>query len=70
MRNWKIKQTMKIIGKSNFDNESVNDILVCDNVNEFYGEEIVVFLNSAGDQNSTYYYLLAPDDYRLYSFES
>lgn len=60
---------MKIIIKSNFDNESVNDRLVCDNVNSFFGNEIVGFLNSFVTEYSTYYYELVPDDYKLYCFE-
>lgn len=62
---------MKIIGKSNFDNVSVNDILVCNNINEFLGCKIVDFLNlcETSGQNSTYIYELVSDDYKLYSFE-
>jgi len=37
---------MKIISKSNFDNEFVNDVLVCDNVNQYFGQKIVDLLNS------------------------
>lgn len=60
---------MKIIGKSNFDDASVNDILVCDNVNEFFGNKIIDFLNASNVQDSIYYYKLVSDDYKLYCFE-
>lgn len=60
---------MKIIGKSNFDNESVNNVLICDNVGAFFGNKIVDFLNSSDAQDSTYYYELVFDDYELYSFK-
>lgn len=60
---------MKIICGSNFDNESVNDELICNNVDEFFGKKIVDFLNSSGGQNSIYYYELVSEDYKLYSFE-
>ena len=60
---------MKIIGSSNFDDEMVSDLLVCENVNEHFGEKIVKLLNDKGDDYSTYYFKLKPDDYKLYEFE-
>ncbi len=61
---------MKIICKDNFDRESVNDQLVCENVNKFYGEMIVDFLNDrfSGD-HSPNFYRLVDDNYRLYLWE-
>lgn len=61
---------MKIIGKSNFDNQSVGDILICNNVDEFFGQKIVDFLNLSDGQDAEYYYRLVSDDYKFYSFES
>ena len=60
---------MKIIAVDNFDNESVSDHLVCENVNEHYGNLIVKFLNSEGDNYSPYFYRLVSDDHKLYIWE-
>lgn len=61
---------MKIICTDNFGRETVNDRLVCENVNEFYGSKIVEFLNErySGDYSSDFYRLVN-DDYRLYVWE-
>lgn len=60
---------MKIIGTSNFDNESVSDFLVCENVNEHWGQRIVKLINEREGENSSYFYKLVPDDHELYEFE-
>ena len=57
---------MKIIGKSNFDLETESDILICENVNEYYGNKMVEYLNSIGGSNSTYYFKKVEDNYVLY----
>ena len=61
---------MKIICKSNFDLDYINDRLVCENINTYYGEKLVDFLNKtlSGD-NSHDFYVLVEDDYTLYNFE-
>lgn len=61
---------MKIIGKSNFDNEMVNDILICENIRKPFGEPIIKFLNeSFCNDHSVYYYKLVEDYYKLYIFK-
>ncbi len=60
---------MKIIAVDNFDNESVSDHLVCENVSEHYGNLIVKFLNREGGDNSPNYYRLVSDDHKLYIWE-
>ena len=66
----KRKITMKIICKSNFDHESVPDKLVAENVNSYYGNYIVAFLNNKFSGNdSPYYFMIVKDDYILYKFE-
>lgn len=60
---------MKIIVKSNFNSESVSDVLICGNVGEFFGKKIVDFLNSSDWTELAYYYKLVSDDYKLYSFK-
>lgn len=61
---------MKIIKVDNFDRENHSDILVCENVNEFYGKAIVGFLNDKlSGPSIPDYYRLVSDDYKLYEFE-
>ena len=60
---------MKIIIKSNFDSESISDVLVCNNIGEFFGKKIIDGINSSEEQDSIYYYELVSDDYKLYSFK-
>ena len=57
---------MKIIGCSNFNLDTVSDILIADNVNKQCGEKIVKFLQSESHSNDTYYPFLVEDDHKLY----
>lgn len=61
---------MKIICKDNFNRESVNDKLVCENVSSYYGDLIVNILNEklSGDHSSDYFELV-DNDYELYRWE-
>ncbi|PYE51534.1 hypothetical protein DFQ00_102328 [Paenibacillus barcinonensis] len=61
---------MKIICKDNFNRESENDNLICENVSEYYGNMIVDILNEklSGDHSSDYYELV-DNDYELYRWE-
>jgi hypothetical protein len=59
---------MKIIGVDNFNTELVSDILVCENVNVFFGELIVKLLNKHTPENSATFYKLVEDDYKLFKF--
>jgi len=59
----------KIIGKSNFDLETVNDILIADKLNKYYGEKIVKFLQDNTRDNDTYFPRLVEQDYKLYKWE-
>lgn len=61
---------MKIIAVSNFDKESVSDILIAESVSEYYVRYIVEFLNSRfSGMSSPNYYRAVPDDHKLYKFE-
>jgi hypothetical protein len=60
---------VKIIGKSNFDSETVDDVLICETVRESYAKIIVKALNDRGGEKSTYFYEVKPDDYKLYVWE-
>lgn len=52
---------MKIIKVDSFDRETVDDVLICENINEWYGKKLVDFLNYSFD-----YYKLVEDDYKLH----
>jgi hypothetical protein len=60
---------MKIICTDNFDRETENDSLVCENVNEDMGNKIVSLLLSEEHEHSPNFYKLVPDDYKLYVWE-
>ena len=61
---------MKIIVISNFNNESISDVLVAENVSEYYVKYLVEFLNSRfGGDSSPNYYQAVSDDHKLYEFE-
>jgi hypothetical protein len=60
---------MKVIGKSNFDNESVSDVLVCENIKQSYADILVKTLNARDGEASTYYYCVVPDNHKLYKWE-
>jgi hypothetical protein len=62
-------RNLKIINVDNFDTETRSDILVCENIGEFYGKDIVKFLNQRGGLGSMDYFKLVPDDYVLYVWE-
>jgi hypothetical protein len=61
---------MKIICVDNFDRDSVDDKLICSNVDRYYGEKIVEMLNNcfSGD-HSPLFYKLVEDNYVLYKYQ-
>lgn len=59
---------MKIIGVSNFDNETTNDILICENISPEFDKVIVNLLNRKF-QFQGYFFKMVDDDYQLYKFE-
>lgn len=61
---------MKIIDVDNFDRENVDDVLVCENINEHYGKMVVNILNERySSDHSSSFFRLVEDDYKLYKFE-
>ena len=60
---------MKIIAIDNFNRENVDDMLVAENVNRYYGKLIVDLLNQKFSVNYDWFYKLVDDDYKLYEFE-
>lgn len=60
----------KIIGVSNFDKESVSDIIVCESISDKrLAERILDNLNTAVAEGR-YFYRLVPQTYTLYIFDS
>ena len=60
---------VKIIGVSNFDDETMSDTLVAERVVEVYARDIVNSLNDSGGENSYRYYKIVPEDHKLYVWE-
>ncbi len=57
---------MKIIKTDKHNMECISDILVCENITEYYGKSIIYYLNItySGD-----FYELVENDYELFVFE-
>ena len=60
---------MKVIGKSNFDLETLSDFLVCDSATEYYAKRIAAFLNAQGGDYSQTFFKAVEDGYELYRWE-
>lgn len=57
---------MKIICVDNFGRESEADTLIAENVNKYWGEQIINALNDKEHENSQSYFRLVEDDYVLW----
>lgn len=57
---------MKVVAVSNYNDEMMDDKLVCSEVDEFYGKLIIGFLNERNGERGPLYFELKPDNYRLY----
>lgn len=63
---------LKIIACSNFDNETVGDVLIAENIiNKWDGDKMVKALNDSAfaQPHSTYFYKLVSSDYKLHEFQ-
>ena len=60
---------MKIIGKSNYDLETVSDIVIAENIREGWGKLIIAAMREFMSESETYYPLLVEDNYELYKWE-
>ena len=61
---------MKIIATDNFDRDPVPDVLVAENVSEFYAPPLVKFLNDTfSGLDAPRFFKAKPDDYKLYEWE-
>ena len=59
---------MKIIKVDNFNREEVADQLIAENVNEYWGEQLVNALNyvNSSDFHNDAFFRLVEDDYKLW----
>lgn len=61
---------MKIIAVDNFDRETHDDALVCENVNTYYAKLIADCLNiKLSGENSDTYFKAVEDDHVLYKYD-
>jgi hypothetical protein len=60
---------MKIICVDNYDREYYDDVLIAENVHDYYGEIIVNLLNNREHGDSDDFFKLVPDEYKLFKFE-
>lgn len=64
------KPNKKIVAHSNFDNETVSEFVVADNIPAFYAEKLIHFMQKEiASKDATYYYKLVDLDYELYIWE-
>lgn len=66
------KQTWKIVGKDNFDRETVSDWLAAADIpSEALAKVMCKALNQeyCADDNAPTHYVVKPSDYKLYKFE-
>lgn len=60
----------KIIKVDNYDRENVSDVLICENINDFYGRQVVEDLIARwGGDNTPNHFKLVPDDHKLHIYE-
>ena len=59
---------MKIIAKDNYNRDTINDILIAENVANWYADKIVNFLNNFDKSDRVY--TAENDDYKLYKYEN
>lgn len=61
---------MKIVGIDNFNRDNVSDILIAENVKEFYAKAITKFLNdNFCSKRSDTFFVTKEDDYKLFIWE-
>lgn len=60
---------MKIVAIDALDRDYIPDILICENVNEKHGKEIVDFLNTKYGGGLGRWFILANDDRRILTYK-
>lgn len=58
---------MKIIAKDNLNRDTVSDVLVCENVEPNWAEQIITALNET--HQGGHWFEAVEDDYKLYTWE-
>jgi diketogulonate reductase-like aldo/keto reductase len=60
---------VKIVGVSNFNIDTVDDILIAGDVDPQYADFLAKKMNEGFSRDdSTYWYKVVPDDYELYRY--
>lgn len=60
----------KVIKVDNFNRDTVDDVLICENVSQLYGDYIVSDLNNRfSGEHSDVYFRLVPNDYKLHKYD-
>jgi len=59
----------KVVAVSNFQSETVSDVLVCDNCTEYNAENIAKFFNQKYGEKHLYYFVVRLQDYKLFEAE-
>lgn len=60
---------MKIVCVDNYDREYYDDVLIAENVHEYWGKKAVNLLNENEHENSENYFILVNDDHKLFKFK-
>lgn len=61
---------MKIIQIDNFNRDYISDVLVAENLSQYYGKMILgLLIKYNTSESSPHYYRLVEDDYKLFVFE-
>ena len=60
---------MKIICEDNYGRETVNDILIAENVKKHYAIKIAEFLNRDTHELGPYFYRAVDNEYKLHKWE-
>ena len=57
---------MKVVLTSNWNNESIAEVTLTENLDEIQAEQKAQEYNEGTSDGSTYYAVVKPDDYRLW----
>ena len=61
---------MKIIAKSNFDDESFSEYTICEKLSDHWADIIWSYISDKyTTASSEEYFKIVPDDYELYKFD-
>jgi hypothetical protein len=60
---------MKIIAVDNFNRETHDDKLICENIDIYYAKLIVRLLNDSYGESSDTFFKVVENDHKLYRYE-